>query len=66
MPRKPGRQELPRVRPHRIEVLEKEQAGLDAARKAKVYDILTPARRGDCTAAQAAHEKYTQQYGRRP
>ena len=27
---------------------------------------MTTAQRGDCAAAQAAHEKYTQQYGRRP
>ena len=40
--------------------------GMDAVRKAKVFDILTTAQRGDCAAAQAAYDKYTQQYGKRP
>ena len=40
--------------------------GLDAVRKARVFEIMTTAQRGDCPAAQAAHEKYTAQYGRRP
>ncbi|HLG06771.1 MAG TPA: hypothetical protein VI383_11555 [Gemmatimonadales bacterium] len=45
---------------------ESRTGGMDAARRAKVFDIMTTAQRGDCAAAQAAHEKYTQQYGRRP
>jgi len=40
--------------------------GMDAVRKAKVFDILTTAQRGDCPAAQAAYDKYVAQYGKKP
>ncbi len=40
--------------------------GIDAARRARVFDIMTTAQRGDCAAAQAAHEKYVAQYPPRP
>ena len=45
---------------------ESRMSGLDAARKAKVYDILTTAQRGDCAAAQGSHDAYVKQYGARP
>ncbi len=45
---------------------ESRTSGMDAMRKAKVFDILTTAQRGDCPAAQAAFEKYNAQYGKRP
>jgi hypothetical protein len=40
--------------------------GLDAARRAKVFEILTTAQRGDCAAAKEAFDKYNAQYGKKP
>lgn len=40
--------------------------GNDATRKAKVYDIMTTAQRGDCGAAEKGLEGYTTTYGKRP
>ena len=47
---------------YRWALLEVRRAGSDPVRKAKVYDIMTTAQRGDCAAAEAAYKDYAVKY----